>query len=58
LGGTLSQPSHFSARSFAAGDSLFYSTGRCCGGGFGISLHGTRLLTLGSRRRGRVKARM
>jgi hypothetical protein len=23
LGGTLSQPSHFSARSFAAGDSLF-----------------------------------
>jgi hypothetical protein len=58
LGGTLSQPSHFSARSFAAGDGLFYSTGSCCGGGFGISLHDARQLAVGSCRRGRVKARM
>jgi hypothetical protein len=58
LGATLSQPAHFNAHSFAAGDSQFYSTGSWCGGGFGISLHDTRLLTVGSCRRGRLKARM
>ena len=49
LGGTLSQPLHFGARSLASRDGLRRPTGGCFGSGVALDIDGGALFTVGGR---------